>query len=481
MLLVTWVTWTQHIKNVKGECMKSMNILRTLSHHHWGCDEEILLRIYRSVIRSKLEYGNILYSTSCRTNMNLLNTVPNTAFRIILGAFRSSPSESLHVEAQEMPLNLRRQKTLLSYALKVFAMPNHPAHDPMKTSKYPTTIKPMTLLSIPQMVQQHSESINLNSLVPMFYSKHAPWSRHQPMLNTVLHRYNKQETHGAILKQHFLELKTKEKFDEEFYTDASKDEHGVACSIVNEHNNTVSYKLPPTSSIHTGELFAIYKSLFSTMTPGQHIAIFTDSLSSIQSISNIYSNNPLIQKIQERCHIVKTNKNISTTIIWIPSHVGIEGNEVADQSAKLALSSDLPITNFQLHSDLKATIKLKSLRDWQTKWNSSNNKLHAIQPEIDSPLKISLNRKDKIVIRRLRIAHTRLTHGYLMSSEEHPICEYCRETRLTVEHLLSRCPHYDEIRRRMGLKENLKDNLNSATQIEATLKFLKECQLYNHI
>lgn len=45
----------------------------------------------------------------------------------------------------------------------------------------------------------------------------------------------------------------------------------------------------------------------------------------------------------------------------IPSHVGIKGNEAADQTAKLAPSSDLLTTNFQMHSDLKATIKLKSL------------------------------------------------------------------------------------------------------------------------
>jgi hypothetical protein len=37
--------------------------------------------------------------------------------RICLGAFRTSPIASLHVEAGEMPLNLRREKLTIQYVL----------------------------------------------------------------------------------------------------------------------------------------------------------------------------------------------------------------------------------------------------------------------------------------------------------------------------------------------------------------------------
>lgn len=475
------LTWSLHIKKIKGSCMNTMNILRTLSHHHWGCDEEILLKIYRSLIRSRLDYGSMLYSTSSKSNLKLLNSIPNTALRLSLGAFRSSPSISLHVEAQELPLNFRRQQTLLTYISKVSALPNHPVRHLLETSQEPPTMKPMTLLSIPQIAKQNLRPIDVTLTSPITFPKHTPWSRHHPRLNTSLHRHIKLETLGTILKQHLFELLGHEKFDEELYTDASKDEQGIACSIINKSNAPVSYKLPSICSIHTGELFAIYKSLCSSFIPGQKLAILTDSLSSIESIDNIYSKNPLVQQILERCHTLKAKENISTTIIWIPSHIGITGNEAADQAANQARTSELPVTQIQLHTDLKNAIKLRSLQEWQVQWEGASTGLHMIQPKIHNSPQISLGRKDKTVVRRLRIGHTKLTHSYLMSSENQPKCEHCHNTRLTVEHLLSICPYYGNDRRRLGLRENLGNILNSQKQIELALKFLKECQLYNNI
>jgi hypothetical protein len=42
-----------------------------------------------------------------------LDRVQNAALRVCLGAFRTTPVSSLHVEANELPLQLRRQKFAL--------------------------------------------------------------------------------------------------------------------------------------------------------------------------------------------------------------------------------------------------------------------------------------------------------------------------------------------------------------------------------
>lgn len=473
--------WTQHIKNLKGSCMNTMNILRTLSHHQWGCDEEVLLKIYRSLIRSKLDYGCTIYSTTNKTNLKLLNTVPNTAIRIALGAFRSSPSESLHVEAREIPLNIRRQQILLSYSARVSTSPNHPVLHLMNESKHPNIIRPRTLLSIPQLVQQSIGTIDLSKTFPMTSTMQAPWTRHQMSINTSLKRYDKHTTPSILLKNSFIEMINKEALDQEIYTDASKDENAVACSVINSTTTPKSFRISPICSIHTGELFAIYKSLYTPIKPNSKVGILTDSLSSIQAISNIFSRNPLVQKIQEVCHNIIEENNVTITIMWIPSHVGIAGNEQADAIANSARTADSPMTDIQLHSDLKNSIKIKAIHDWQIQWDTTNQKLHAIQTMVDNPMKISLTRQDKIVARRLRIGHTKLTHSFLMCSREPPICEHCPDIRLTVKHLISECPHYGNARQRHGLKEHLQDILSSPTQIEATIKFLKENLLYKLI
>ena len=51
-----------HIKYLKATCLKSLNILKVLST--WGADRTTLLQLYRSLIRSKLDYESIVYGSA---------------------------------------------------------------------------------------------------------------------------------------------------------------------------------------------------------------------------------------------------------------------------------------------------------------------------------------------------------------------------------------------------------------------------------
>ncbi|WP_353806175.1 hypothetical protein, partial [Acinetobacter baumannii] len=59
----------------------------------------------------------------------MLDPVAHQALRIALGAFRTSPCESLYVEANKSPLELRRTKLSLNYYLKLKTDPMNPAYD----------------------------------------------------------------------------------------------------------------------------------------------------------------------------------------------------------------------------------------------------------------------------------------------------------------------------------------------------------------
>ena len=66
----------------------------------WGGDREVLLRLYRSLVRSKLDYGSIVYGAARKSYLAKLDPIANQGLRLSLGAFRTSPSVSLHAEAQ---------------------------------------------------------------------------------------------------------------------------------------------------------------------------------------------------------------------------------------------------------------------------------------------------------------------------------------------------------------------------------------------
>ena len=53
----------------------------------------------------------------------------NQGLRLALGAFRTSPVNSLYVEANEPSLNLRRKKLSLQFHLKLKSNPNNPSHE----------------------------------------------------------------------------------------------------------------------------------------------------------------------------------------------------------------------------------------------------------------------------------------------------------------------------------------------------------------
>jgi len=99
-----------HLQQLKEKCLKAINLLRVAAHTSWGADQQTLLHLYRSLIRSKLDYGCILYGSARPSYLKILDPIHNNALRLCLGAFRTFPAVSLCVQATESPLSLRRKK-----------------------------------------------------------------------------------------------------------------------------------------------------------------------------------------------------------------------------------------------------------------------------------------------------------------------------------------------------------------------------------
>ena len=94
-----------------------------------------------------------------------------------------------------------------------------------------------------------------------------------------------------------------------------------------------------------------------------------------------------------------------------------------------------------------------------------------------------LHRKDEVVIHRLRIGHTRLTHKYLMEDpfKQEPPCNFCKSgTLLTVEHIMIKCRHFDHIRLLYYSVQDMRELFERVT-LSNILGFLKESRLYNQI
>jgi ribonuclease HI len=107
-------------------------------------------------------------------------------------------------------------------------------------------------------------------------------------------------------------------------------------------------------------VYAIYGAVkIAVSSNSENTIILSDSFSAITSIINPYPKNELVQLIQKS--LSTTNRNIS--FMWVPSHVGIPGNEKADTMANVAiLSPSSTKINKITTSDAIFNIKKKNIR-----------------------------------------------------------------------------------------------------------------------
>ena len=163
-----------------------------------------------------------------------------------------------------------------------------------------------------------------------------------------------------------------------------------------------------------------------------------------------------------------------------PSHVNIPGNERADTAAKAAFG--LPATNMkQPACDLIPRISRFCLQEWLDIWNSAaTNKLHAIYPIAGTSCQNNFtSRREAVIINRLKIGHTRLTHSYLLSGEEQPICTSC-DALLTVKHILLDCPDLQDIRQNYFSASSLKDIFENVEN-QNIVGFIKDTHFYHQL
>ena len=151
-----------------------------------------------------------------------------------------------------------------------------------------------------------------------------------------------------------------------------------------------------------------------------------------------------------------------------------------DAAAKAALSlteSQTPVP----YSDFYPLINTHIASHWQRLWNAeTNNKLHSFEPMVRKTSTVfQLPRRDELLIHRLRIGHTHLTHAFLLKSEDPPECIGC-QTPLTVEHILINCMDFQPTRQKYYTSANLSDLFNNVPS-RTIVDFIKEIGLYRKL
>jgi len=474
------LNFKEHIATIRKKCVAPMNLLRVLSHFDWGADRKILLQLFKSLIRSKIDYGSVVYGAARPSYIKRLESIHNAGLRLCTGAYRTSPIPSLQVEANELPMALRRDQLSLQYATKLKSNQSNPAYEAVFTPQYRNfyTSKPSYIRPLAYRIEDQLEAVCSMPVVHHSIPDMPPWHLIIPETDFSMTKFKKDSISHHRLQSEFMDVLDKYPESVIFYSDGSKSSDAVACSFYSRRS-IMKMRLPAQMSVYSSELIGILSILkcIENIHDAEHFIICSDSLSGIMAIHNHDIRNTYILEILKS--LTKIH-NISKLVVlmWCPAHVGIPGNERADSLAKTALSSertaDFPIPA----SDLRYSIKELVRRQWQLEWDSQiHNKLHTIQPNIGPwPLCQRESRREEIVLTRIRIGHSHLTQRYLLCGDVQPECVAC-VCPLTVQHILIECADFMHIRRKYFSVPSMRELFEKVSPSKI-FSFLKEIELF---
>ncbi|GFV78679.1 RNase H domain-containing protein [Trichonephila clavipes] len=383
---------------------------------------------------------------SVHSTLKKLDPVHHMALRICSGAFRTSPVQSLYVNCHQLPLDLRRRKLSLAYYFKILSVPSHPLQNVyMSTSmKRLYDARPSNIRPFMDRMKLHISELDLPNVRiqqrNLFLFQ--PWNTPRFHYINPFATYSKSTVAPVVFQRVFAYHRSQYSRYSAIYTDGSKRADYVGCGVVIE-DIMHGYRLDTSCSIFTAEAVAIYRALqLIDSTMPRKYCIYTDSMSVLEALENYH----------DRCHpVVCTilditsrlySKGFDIVFCWLPSHVGIIGNEQADSAAKSA-TTHLPLA--VPLSDMKRVIMHHIFKIWQESWSPQlDNKLHSVKPVIGAWPVMPMRRTD-VKLTRLRIGHTRFTHRHLLLGERAPECPSCHVS-YTVHHILIDCPVFNHHR-----------------------------------
>jgi len=255
-------------------------------------------------------------------------------------------------------------------------------------------------------------------------------------------------TNYAFILAHFHEILNSFHDALICYTDGSRTRNrvGAAYSIGDKLHG---FRLRNSASIFTAELLAIYHCFqIISRKPSPlplSVLIIADARSALTAITNPYSSHPVVSRIFTLLSTLQSGP-LTVSFLWVPSDKGTSGNAKVDAATKSA-TERLRISLLSLLPKADITLAIRNFikQHWTTLWRdqiSANNKLVQFK-SLPLPWSSSqeTSRRTEIVLSRLRIGHTRLTHSHLFTNLFPLSCPHCPSDQpITIQHMFS-CPH----------------------------------------
>ncbi|XP_063544290.1 uncharacterized protein LOC134752526 [Cydia strobilella] len=397
-----------HIENVSTKALNLFKVVSRMAKTRWGLNPDILKTIYYTVVEPTILYaagawGSVATRVHARKKLDRITR----AFGIkIAKAHRTVSTVSAAILSQIIPLDLRLQEQKELYEVK----------------------RGKTLPELPE-----------GKLQPRAHPSILPHPADRKRLTFSLTKTEEDLTEGPSQGDTWR-----------VYTDGSKIQGKVGGAITwwsgGEERDSTSFRLADHCSVYQAEMMALYQATSMAKDKEHRTVIYCDSRSSLQAVADPNSLNPIAVKIRENLEEALTWGN-PIELSWIKAHVGLEGNERADQLAKAAAldPEKTPLYNKFPLSFAKRIIRARTLRRWQSRYEeterASGTKLFF--RDVRGAKRIMERLGNRNTIAQLLTGHggfKQYLHRFKLSNDPHCSCD--GQTVETVTHILTECPRY---------------------------------------
>lgn len=451
------------VKDLLDRLEKRFIPIKWLANNMRGVSIPVARNIYIAFLRSVVDYLSPALCQLPKTSLEPLEKFQNRVMRFILGCPSSTRIVNMLSELNLTPLVSRIYSNVTFFSVKSL-------HSPHLAPHYSQVIRAALDLNTPRprlrpagrnlvrTVCADLRRLEIEVPAAEIVSVLPPWRVPHPIVSFTP---TCKADHPILQKQLALETIASESASDpeahHIYVDGSvQADMSAACAMFSktinppEDNGWVGRRLPNSSSSTYCELNGILDAVTLLNDRKLNGLIICDSKTALHAIAaprSAYES--VVQNILEKLANARDNA-LSIRFIWIPSHVGLEGNDIVDGLAKAACALNLP--GVRALSSLRCYKNLLSSAISALTVNQRNNERAASVSirHYDHFINIKNNyRRHGLMVRRHNVVSARIRLGYrplwqVSQVEDMPhysMCKLCsRPNANNLEHYCLACP-----------------------------------------
>lgn len=414
------LNWNNHIESTHAKAIKALWACKSMFGRKWGLHPRMIYWCYRTIILPTITYGSTIWWTKTLQNKTqvMLQKIQRLACLGITGGMKTCPTASMEMILNLPPLHLQIKKEAMRGIIRIQKEKQYSSGDFRGHT---------SLLRYPEI-----EAITsmISDVMPTMYNFETPFEVVIGERKAWQPKLPEFEANSTV-----------------WYTDGSKTKEGTGAGVKGP-NFSVSKPLGVEATIFQAELIAMDICIQENIRRAHRntkIYILSDSQSVLKSLTSFKQESKLVWDCLQK--LITLGKRNKVTLMWVPGHIGVEGNEEADRLANIGSATKLigpePFCGRPKEYSkliLRRTIEQEHKSYWNSLPRLRTSKKFIIPQKIKVDKLLNLSKKDIRTLTGLITGHGPVKyHLKKMRLAEDNICRLCLNETETTEHLLCSC------------------------------------------